>query len=164
MNKQTELTQDYLKSILDYDARTGIFIWALNASHNVRGKIAGSKQKYGHLVAKIDGVNHPLHRLAWLFVYGVNPVEHIDHINGNPADNRIENLRLATRSLNMQNLKKAKVNNKCGLLGVCPNGDRWKAEIRIDGKKTYLGTFDTALEAHNVYLTAKRQHHVGNTL
>ena len=61
-------------------------------------------------------------------------------------------------------LEKAKANNKCGLLGACPNGNRWKAEIRIDGKKTYLGTLDTALEAHNMYLTAKRQHHVGNTL
>jgi hypothetical protein len=160
MTKQTEA----LKELLSYNKETGIFVWTDKAPHKVIGKVAGSKQKYGHLVAKINGVNHLLHRLAWMFVYGVNPVEHIDHINGNPSDNKIENLRLATRSLNMQNLKKAKANNKCGLLGVCPNGDRWKAEIRIDGKKTYLGTFDTALEAHNIYLTAKRQHHVGNTL
>jgi hypothetical protein len=160
MNKD----EAYFIELLSYNKNTGVFTWTDKAYSRVKGKTAGSKQKHGHLAVKLNGKNYHLHRLAWMFVYGVNPVEHIDHINGNPADNRIENLRLATRSLNMQNLKKSKANNKCGLLGVCPNGNRWKAEIRIDGKKTYLGTFDTALEAHNVYLSAKRQHHVGNTL
>ena len=58
------MTKDeVLKELLLYNKETGIFVWTDKAPHKVIGKVAGSKQKYGHLVAKINGVNHLLHRL-----------------------------------------------------------------------------------------------------
>jgi hypothetical protein len=75
------------------------------------------------------------HRLAWAFVHGGFPDQHIDHINGDPSDNRLCNLRVADRSLNMQNQRHARSDSATGLLGVSKNGSGWRAEIRVDGKK-----------------------------
>jgi hypothetical protein len=86
----------------------------------------------------------------------------IDHINGNGLDNRRSNLRVVTRSENMQNQRKARADNKSsGLLGVSWHkpGRNWTAQITIAGKRTHLGIFDTSSEAHAAYLSAKRNLH-----
>ncbi len=104
------------------------------------------------------------HRLAWLYVHGTWPAMRVDHRNGNPADNRIRNLRLATNSENRQNLHKAHKNNLSGLLGVSRNGNNWAATIKINGKRIGLGTYKTAEAAHAVYLVAKRELHHAHTI
>lgn len=90
----------------------------------------------------------------------------IDHINGNGFDNRRANLRVVCRSVNAQNQKRARVNNKCGLLGVCWNkqNKRWKACIWLDAISKHLGYFDTPELAHAAYIEAKRKLHVGCTI
>lgn len=65
-----------------------------------------------------------------------------DHINGDPLDNRRENLRLATNQQNAFNQKVNK-NNKSGYKGVRKLGRRWQAVIRLDGLQKCLGTYDT---------------------
>jgi hypothetical protein len=88
------------------------------------------------------------------------PEGEIDHVNGNPSDNRLENLRIANRFENMKNIKKP-VTNKSGLKGVSwhEKGNKWQAHIRCDGKNHYLGLFQTAELAHEAYKKASNRLH-----
>ena len=78
-----------------------------------------------------------LHR----FVLKAKKGENVDHINGNKLDNRKENLRKCTRSQNFANRKKY-TNNTSGYKGVSKHGNKWQADIQINGKSKYLGIFE----------------------
>jgi hypothetical protein len=102
-----------------------------------------------------------MHRLAWLYVTGAWPKKHLDHINGDRADNRFCNLREADDAANNQNRKRA---NKCSLTGVlgvtyCKQTKRYRAVIMHNRKSIHLGRFDTPEEAHAAYVGAKRVLH-----
>jgi hypothetical protein len=153
-----------IRKYLRYEPTTGDLWWTAKAPVKVANKKANAKDPLGYICLKINGHMLKGHRLAWFFVYGDFPKAHIDHINGNPSDNRIENLRDVSRFINMQNEKKARFHNSSGFLGVSPNGSGWRAEIRILGKKKNLGTFATPQQAHEAYVYAKRQYHEGCTL
>jgi len=71
----------------------------------------------------------------------------IDHKNGNGLDNRRENLRSVSRAENQQNRRGLNANNTSGFIGVSPEGNRWRATIRVSGHQRHLGYFDTAEEA-----------------
>ena len=90
------LTQEYLKSILDYDLDTGIFTWKINKAKRTKiGDIAGWSYN-GYREIEINDKKYKAHRLAWLYVYGEMPNKLIDHIDGNRSNNKISNLREAT--------------------------------------------------------------------
>lgn len=80
-----------------------------------------------------------------------------DHINRNKLDNRRSNLRSATRQENVNNTGK-RVTNKSGVKGVCwHNGERmWRAQITKDGKKYFLGRFDSLEKAAQAYSNANK--------
>ena len=161
------LTQAKLKESLSYDPSTGNFIWLRNAPGGGSTRVgdrAGTIEQQKYLRIGLDGTSYYAHRLAWLYMTGTWPSHGIDHINGDRRDNRWTNLRQADHSLNNQNLKIAKRHNATGLLGVGKNGSGFMASIRIDNKRHYLGTFRTAMEAHQAYLKAKRKLHPGGTL
>lgn len=154
------LTQDQLKELFGYDPETGIFTNRIKRREALVGKVAGHKDGNGYLVISIYGDRYKAHRLAWMYVYGGFPPNLIDHINGNKTDNRIANLRLADRSGNGQNMRKPKSNSPSGLIGAFRfKNDRWRSQIRANGKTIALGCFDTAEEAHQAYLKAKRELH-----
>lgn len=164
MTTQTEaLTAENVKTYFEYVPETGDLRWTDKAPVKVRGKSCQTKNSTGHKYVKFKGRNYYNHRIAWLYVYGEWP-DSIDHINGDPSDNRFVNLRGVDHKTNMQNERKARSNNKTGLLGVSPNGQKYRAEIRVDGKKINLGTFEKPEMAHQAYLVAKRQMHKGATL
>jgi hypothetical protein len=152
-----------MKRVLRYDSETGEFWWTAEAPTKVAGKLANAKDRMGYVCLKVNGKMHKAHRLAWAFVYGEFPEKHIDHINGDPSDNRLCNLRLADRKLNMQNQRRARSDNATGVLGVRKNGSGYRAEIRVDGKRINLGTYPTTELAHIAYVDAKRKHHEGCT-
>lgn len=161
-----ELTQEYLYNILNYNKDTGIFTWNKrnNKSFNTNfyNKEAGTIGNHGYLAIKVLNKMYLAHRLAWFYIYRLWPDNDIDHINNNRLDNRIINLREATRKENQQNLKKCYSTNKStGLLGSSFNKKREKYEshITINYIKYSLGFFDTAEDAHNVYLQVKREKH-----
>lgn len=145
-----------------YDHGTGVFTRRRSVGRHgchKAGTIA-SCQSHGYIVIRIGGKLHGAHRLAWLYHYGEWP-NVIDHINGDKSDNRICNLRNVTQAENNQNIQRAPVNSKSGLLGAHRHGrsKRWQARIRINGVGTRLGTFATAEEAHAAYMEAKLRHH-----
>jgi hypothetical protein len=153
-----EITQDYLKEIFDY--KDGNLIWKVKKSNSLKiGDICGSKNNEGYIQTSLNGKKFKNHRLIWMWHYGVFP-ELIDHIDHNPSNNKIENLRIATQSENFRNRPKA-TNNTSGYKGVSFHKHRKKfqAKIKINGKQIYLGLFDSAKDAHNVYCIAAKEHH-----
>jgi hypothetical protein len=160
------LTAERVREVLDYDPETGLFAWKIKPAVRVNiGDRVGWKRGKGYLCANVDRQPYCLHRLAWLWFYGQWPSDEIDHINGVRDDNRIANLRIADRSINNQNLRRAQRNNRgSGLLGAYRHSGRWQAQITFNGAAYCLGTFDTPTEAHQCYLGAKRLFHPGNTL
>jgi HNH endonuclease/AP2 domain len=101
------------------------------------------------------------HRLAWMMVQGENSLDglQIDHINGDPLDNRLVNLRPATQSQNCQN-KRVSRRSKSGIKGVhfCPERKKWCAFISIGGRQTNLGRFHTKEAAAEAYRRAASIH------
>jgi hypothetical protein len=159
------ITAERLRELLSYDPKTGVFQWLYSRGSARAGAIAGSADSYGYLQTKIDGRMYLNHRLAWMHVNGEWPSGQIDHINGCRSDNRFENLRNVSASVNQQNRKKARVDNKCGWLGVSSSGKRWQARISYPGgKDVYLGVFDTPELAHSAYLEAKKRFHPEGTI
>lgn len=158
-----ELTQDRLKQVLSYDPASGDFTRILSVSQAKAGARAGCKTA-GYLAVRIDGELHYCHRLAWLYMTGKWPQGQIDHINGDKMDNCWCNLRDVSRRINQQNRRAAQANNSVGMLGVYRNRGRYMARLTLEEGDKYLGTFDTAEQAHAAYLAAKRKLHAGCTI
>jgi len=83
----------------------------------------------------------------------------VDHINGNKLDNRKQNLRFCSNSQNAANAK-LNLRNKSGHKGVYwfKSANRWRAEIKVLGKKKYLGTFTEVDRAAAAYNTAAEKY------
>jgi hypothetical protein len=145
-----------LRELLTYYPESGDFVRNVAASYTRPGTIAGWLTEYGYIRIRIDGENYLAHRLAFFYTHGDWPSDEIDHINGNRADNRISNLRLAATAQNAQNRRRRR-DNKSGLKGVRSNGEKWRASIRQNGRRHHLGYFDTAALAHAAYHEAAQK-------
>lgn len=165
---KTDLTAARVRELLDYNPDTGIFCWRSSKRGSVKaGDEAGFRRGDGYIKIKIDQHAVWAHRLVWLYVHGVLPAQQIDHINGNPSDNRLSNLRDVSGAVNSQNERKARRRKLGGtMLGAhwCATWRRWKSAICIDGKARHIGWFDTEADAHAAYVAAKRQLHEGCTI
>ena len=137
-----------LKKILEYSPETGRFKWKIDRLPIVSGDWAGTIRKDNYVVIKINGKQYKAHRLAWLYVYGEWPTQEIDHINRIKNDNRICNLREATRNQNVANGSKRKTNTS-GIVGVSwfKVDKVWVAYIRIDSKTIHLGRYKNIFDA-----------------
>lgn len=135
------------------------------ASNARKGDVAGSLAN-GYVMINLAGEQWQAHRLAWFYMTGLWPHVDVDHEDLDRSNNRWVNLRLGTRSFNMQNQVRAHKENTSGLLGVSWEQftGRWKAQIRLDGKTKSLGRFKCRFKAHEAYLTAKRLIHPGCTI
>lgn len=123
------------------------------------GRLVGYRiNQAGHIAVWHGGKHVLAHRLAWFLTHGVWPTRPVDHINGNPADNRLVNLRLATTAQNRANSKTNK-NNKSGLKGVQFRNGHWRAKITNGGVTRHLGVFETAEQAHSAYVAAASEVH-----
>lgn len=161
------LTAERLRELLDYNPETGALTRLTRPAQRSRiGDVVGWTGAYGYTIVAVDGRDYLAHRLAWLHVHGRWPTADIDHINGDRADNRLENLREVTRGQNLQNQRRARRDNRTGILGVSYRADRgsWRAHIGAGGRQHHLGTFATPQEAHDAYVTAKRRLHEFGTL
>jgi len=161
------LTANELKEALDYDPSTGVFTWKKKrCGRGKLGKVAGVIRPDGYMEVCVYGATYKSHRLAWLYVHGEFPAHQIDHIDGNRANNRIENLRDLPKVLNMQNQRRPQKHNTSGFLGVSwqKNRRKWEARISVSNVQHFLGVHDTAEEAYQAYLAAKRKLHDSCTI
>ena len=156
------ITQKRLHNLFKY-RDDGKLIRKVSTSNKVKvGSVAGWLQSSVYFRVMIDGTTYPVHRMIFLYHHGyLTRGLQIDHIDGNPGNNRIENLREVTQSQNMLNCK-IRSNSKSGVKGVSwdKSNSKWKAEITIKkGKYGYLGRYNTLEEAEAVVREAREKYH-----
>lgn len=142
------ITQDELKRWLRYCPVSGNFYWLDCTSQSISiGDTAGSNH-LGYIRIGLKNVNYLAHRLAWFYMTGTWP-DLIDHIDGNRNNNRWDNLRLGSASLNGLNLQKPLNNTTSNYLGVSWHKTRrtWIAHIKYRGRQYHLGCFSSKEEA-----------------
>lgn len=168
---KADLTAARLRELLNYDPETGAFTWIVaqrpgNGGPAQPGKIAGAIKEKKYRVIRIDNRLYRANRLAWLYTTGLWPAKFVDHINGDPLDNRITNLRDVDNRTNSQNQRRARVDSGTGMLGVSwdPSRKKWLSQIKAGNKALHIGRFTSAEEAHQAYLVAKRRLHEGCTI
>lgn len=170
---------DVIRELLAYDPNTGILTWKTRGEHHFadngrhsrahsaakwNGQYAGTQaltavEPCGYLHGDVLNMRHKAHRVAWAIYYGRWPDRHLDHINGDPADNRICNLREVTPAENMRNQKMNSA-NKSGVMGVSwskPHS-KWSAQIKVNRRKIHLGLFHNIEEAAAVRKAAERRY------
>ena len=164
MTNRIPPNQHHLREWFDYDSATGIFTWRKNSYRNPHrvGRVAGWRRKTGYVILRVPGFGEWMaHRVAWTYVNGLTIGDaEIDHIDGDPSNNAISNLRLATRSQQNQN-KRVRSNARSGLKGAfyhAPGKKNWRSAIKVDGRLIYLGLFLTPEEAHAAYRSAAEEH------
>jgi hypothetical protein len=154
------ITAEYVRRRLQYDPETGVFTWKPRVARSTNdktwnakfsGEIAGTINNQGYRRIKIDGESYGAARLAWLYIYGEWPQNEIDHINRIRSDDRLVNLRKATRTENN--------NNKSNNNGL-PEGVIWhtlKAKYQAQIPKgvpvfgnTYLGRYGSPITAGEI--------------
>lgn len=161
-----EITKEYISSILEY--RNGSLYWKKRddvPNHiNVRdvGKEAGYPAKGGYWYIEINSKPIYRHRLVFLMHKGYLP-EFVDHIKSNPGephDDRIENLREASREQNQAN-RRINSNNTSGIKGVVwdPRSGKWRGRISKNGKRYNIGYFTTLEEAEEKMSAARKELH-----
>ncbi len=137
---------------LKYTPEDGKVWWVKHPRRlTANGKEAGNFRRDGYRKLKFYGKQYLAHRVAWLLHHGSWPVGDIDHIDGNPANNKLSNLRDVPHRINIQNRKAATSKNKTGFLGVVKRRNKFAAHIHRNGKQIYLGLFLTAELAHQAY-------------
>lgn len=151
-----DLTQVYLKSILIYDPKTGIWIWKTHYFKRLIGEIAGSIKQDGYRRIKINNKDYMSARLACLYMKGRWPLEEMDHKDTIRNNDEWDNLREATRAENTRN-RNAKIGTTIGFKGVkLTSSGKYEANIKINGSFKYLGSFDDPQKAANAYAKAAK--------
>lgn len=156
-----------IKSLINYDPETGRMTWAVDFMAGVHTRRAGDtvtmrKDSWGHLHFRALGVVYNAAQTAWEIYHGTAIPDGmlIDHKNCDKTDNRIENLRLATPLQNAQNASLRK-DSRTGIKGVrfIEKTGRYMARVCNDGKRVFLGTFDTAEAAGFAAEQFRQRHH-----
>ena len=171
MTNMLTLPLDFLRECFVYDAADGTLWWKARPrahfvnsnAHSVwnskhAGKLAGSPNAKRRWSTKINGKLYQNHRLVWALSKGEWPVDQIDHINGNPEDNRLENTRVVSNTENQKNRWMSRANTS-GINGVYwhTRNEVWTAYIRRDGKQHHLGQFSSREAAQKARRDAERE-------
>jgi hypothetical protein len=161
MTKQTQTSIEDLKSVLVYDEITGKFYWSKTQnSRSIQGKEAGTLHRTGYIVIRYKGKAYSAHRLAWAFIKAHWPKRNIDHIDGDRKNNRFNNLREASHSENLYNLKLSSKNTS-GMKGVhwSKANKKWKVQIKKEYKTYFGGYFFDVEEAKKSAKFLRRKLH-----
>jgi len=145
---RADITPDIIRTLLDYDPNTGKLYWKRRpGKRTFNTRYAGTEalafvDVCGHKKGRIHDIGFQAHRVVWAHVHGAWPTEQIDHINGDPADNRIDNLRDVPHILNHYNTKRHR-SNTSGHQGVAWNKrvGKWMAYVGGAKQRQYLGHY-----------------------
>ena len=136
-----------------YNRNTGKLFWRNHQNKatikQFYGLEAGTKHIKGYKVIRLNDKNYYVHRLIYLIEYNKSP-QFIDHIDGDRLNNKIKNLRSATKRINGQNFNRHRVGRLVGASFEKSRG-LWSSQIHIKGKKIFLGRYETELQAHRAY-------------
>lgn len=166
--RKVRLSPAALARLLRYEPDTGTFTWRprergddiqyMKFNKSVAGHPAFTrKNAHGYLIEKMFSLTYAAGRVAWCLHYGRWPDNFIDHINGDPTDNRIENLRDVEASENARNCAMP-VNNTSGIVGVSrARSGKWIARILYNGRYHHLGTFASKEDAASARASAERR-------
>lgn len=159
-----------LESLFEY--REGCLWWkvkpegyfkdpAYQRSWNTKfaGKPAGLHRPDGYVLTMVQGKNVLVHRIIYFLAHGYCPAK-VDHVDGNPANNRIENLRAANDSQNCWNMALSSKNTS-GIKGVTWHirDKRWQAQLKINDKMVHLGQFRELEDAKAAVINYRKIHH-----
>jgi len=123
--------------------KNGLLFWKRN------NKLAGTKTKEGYCRVQINKVVYSTHRLVWVLFNKEIPLDkQIDHIDRNPNNNKIENLRLVNASKNGLNRDFKKSNT--GIKGVSKDRDYYKVSFTVNCKSIHVGNYKNLEEAKKV--------------
>jgi hypothetical protein len=156
-----DISPETLRSLLHYDPGTGVLTWKRRprelfptekawAIWNGRyaGKRAFTSQNHnGYFRGAVFNNTSLAHRVAWALVHGVWP-DRLDHVNGDPSDNRLANLRVVSHRENLKNTAR-RADNTSGTTGVSwfRATQKWSSCVHLSGKKIHLGYFDNKEDA-----------------
>jgi hypothetical protein len=151
-----KIAPESVRDLFDYSE--GNLFWKQSNGRAKCGSRAGTFLA-GYIAVRIARVGYKAHRLIWAWHHGCWP-DIIDHINGNPCDNRIENLRSATHRQNSANAKRSCANTS-GVKSVSWNKKDclWRVSIRCEGELKYFGGFKDLELAELVSAEARQKHH-----
>lgn len=153
-----------IQNLFAYNPETGQLFWRVARGRVAAGAPAGSQHSSGYMQVMVGRANLYAHRVAWCLTHNEWPAGCLDHKDGDRANNRLDNLRVATRPMNAQNRRKPAKSGSTGFLGVTPHRGRFRACIFTARRTQSLGVFDTPEAAHAAYVNAKRQLHEGCTI
>jgi hypothetical protein len=139
--------------IFTYDPETGLLHWKAPKTNRVKaGDVAGQPKASGYRYVGVGKKRYLAHRVVWEMHNGpIPPNTDIDHLNGDKSDNRLSNLRVATRSQNMTNVARPYGGRPGRFRGVSATKYGFAASIRNGGPSKHLGHYKTALEAARAY-------------
>lgn len=118
-----------------------------NGRYPAGSEVGSFHQATGYLYTRVDGKLYLVHRLIWVWVTSAFPKADVDHENEVKTANYWLNLRDASRSENMQNVRAANANSSTGVRGVYARRGKFTAEIKLNGRKQFIGDFTTLVEA-----------------
>lgn len=173
MATRADITPELCRQLLHYEPETGKLFWKTRPIYPLKGgnvrlamqtwnkahagrEAFTARERKGYLRGNILNVGFKAHRVIWAMQRNYWP-KLLDHINGNPADNRMCNLREATHSQNARN-QRMRSDNTTGYTGVFRHTNNWSAQIDIGGKTVHLGMFETPEEAARARAEANRLH------
>lgn len=151
------VTKELLHELFEY--KDGELYWKIARSGIKINQKAGSLKPNAYVLIKINRKIYGAHRLIFLMHYGYLPIN-VDHIDCNPSNNKIENLREATRNQNNYNVKKRK-DNTSGIKNVVwkKSNKKWVVQIMVNNKNKHIGCFDNLEFAELVAIEARNKYH-----
>lgn len=161
--------QNILHESLSYNREIGIFVRKPRKEVTLQDRMSNSRlankeagtKGLKSIIIYVDGIPYAAHRIAWVFIYGdvLTTDMQIDHINNDPFDNRIENLRIATHAQNCSNARKWRKKALPKGISKATNSVKYRARLQVGRQVVHIGSFDTPELAHIAYTQAAKKYH-----
>lgn len=146
-----DITAEYLRTRVLYDPNTGVFLWTQLCGPEMGGKVAGHVTR-GYLRLVVDGQRYVANRLAWLYTHGEWPEGRLYYVNGNPLDNRLDNIERVNAPESADKPRRS----VHGHPGVYPMADgRYKVSLCVNGRTKYVATMPCFKTAQAARIAAK---------